>query len=123
MSKLLIRKRLLVSAMVVLFFSGCGLLSRRVQVGEEFTLRPKEKVVVAGTDIGIQLNVVGHQWYVDNRADTPYAELTVTGGGAPSRSLTLSESANVGDYAIKLVAANPFNDRGGPDCKLVVTRH
>jgi len=98
MRRSLFRRWLLVLAVVILFCTGCGLLSRKVQVGEEFTIRPKEKVSVAGTGIGIRLDVVGHQWYIDKRSDAPYVELTITGGGASSRSLALSESANVGDY-------------------------
>lgn len=109
-------------AVIVVFANSCGLLSRRVKVGEEFTLRPGEKVVIAGTGLSIQLKGVGHQWYVDRRAESPYAELIVTGGGASARPLTLSESMPVGDYTLKMVAANPFRDNGGPDCKLIVTR-
>ena len=115
-------RRLSTSLVILLLVTGCGLWSRRVKVGEEFTLRPGEKVVIAGTDLAIQLKGVGHQWYVDRRADSPYAELIVSGGGASARPLTLSESTIVGDYSVKLVAGNPFRDNGGPDCKLIVMR-
>jgi hypothetical protein len=37
-------------------------------------------------------------------------------------NLTLSDIQTVGEYNIKLVAANPFLDNRGPDCKLMVTR-
>ena len=114
-------KWLAVSAVILLLVTSCSLWSRRVKVEEEFTLRPGEEIVIAGTDLAIQLKGVGHQWYVDRRADSPYAELIVTGGGASARPLTLSESTIVGDYSVKLVAANPFRDNGGPDCKLIVT--
>ena len=70
----------------------------------------------------IKLKGVGHQWYVDRRGESPYAELIVTGGGASARPVNLSESMTIGDYTLKLVAANPFRDNGGPDCKLIVTR-
>ena len=116
------RKRFAALAVTLIFATSCAWWSRRVKIAEEFTLRPTEKVVVSGTGLTIQLKGVGHQWYVDQRADSPYAELIVTGGSASARRITLSESITVGDYAIKLVAANPFRDNGGPDCKLIVTR-
>src|SRR5438477_5404401 len=98
-----------------LFISSCGLLSRRVKAGEEFTLKPGEKVSVKGADLTIKLKGVGHQWYVDRRADSPYVELILSDVGAGGQNLTLSETKTVGDYNIKLVAANPFRDNGGPD--------
>lgn len=114
-------KWLAVSVIALIFVSSC-LLSRRVKVGEEFTLKPGEKVSVRGADLAIRLKAVGHQWYVDRRADSPYVELELSDVGAFGRNVTLSESMTVGDYTVKLVAANPFRDNGGPDCKLVVTR-
>lgn len=111
------RRKVLVGKLLVvalLLLTSCALLSRRVKIGEEFTLRPGEKVVVSGTDLGIQLKSVGHQWYLDRRVDSPYAELMVTGGGASSRSVTVSQTLAVGDYTIKVIAANPFKDNGGP---------
>ena len=115
-------KWLAASAIALLFISNCGLLSRRVKVGEEFTLKPGEKVSVKGADLAIKLKAVGHQWYVDRRADSPYVELELSDVGAFGQKLTLSDTQTVGDYNIKLVGANPFTDNGGPDCKLVVTR-
>src|SRR6266550_1964029 len=109
-------------AITLLFLSGCSLLSRRVKVGEEFTLKPGEKVSVSGADLSIKLKSVGHQWYVDRRADSPYVELELSDVGAFGKKLTLSDTQTVGDYNIKLVGANPFTDNGGPDCKLIVTR-
>ncbi len=113
---------LAVSALIVTLLSGCGLTTRRVKVGEEFTLKPNEKVSVAGADLSIKLNSVGHQWYVDRRADAPYVELTLSDVGAFGKKLTLSDTQTVGEYNIKLVGADPFGDNGGPDCKLIVTR-
>jgi hypothetical protein len=95
-------------------------LSRRVKVGEEFTLKPGEKVSVSGADLTIKLKAVGHQWYVDRRADAPYVELILSDVGASGHYVTLSDTETVGKYNIKLVAANPFRDNGGPDCKLIV---
>jgi hypothetical protein len=110
------------SAFIVILVSGCSLMTRRVPAGEEITLKVDESVSVAGTSLNIKLKGVGHQWYVDKRAESPYAELEISGGGSPNRKLTLGESAEAGEYNIKLVAANPFHDKGGPDCKLIVTR-
>lgn len=45
----------------LLLAMSCGLGSRRVKIGEQFTLRPSERVVVKGTDLEIQVNMVGHQ--------------------------------------------------------------
>jgi len=115
-------KQLAVSLIGLLFISGCGLLSRKVNVGEEFILKPGEKVSVKGADLAIKLKTVGRQWYVDRRADSPYVELEWSDVGASGRKLTLSDIQAVGNYNIKLVGANPFTDNGGPDCKLMVTR-
>ena len=114
-------KWLAVSAIALLLVSGC-LLSHRVKVGEEFSLKPGEKASVSGADLTIKLKSVGHQWYVDRRADSPYVELELSDVGAFGKKLTLSDIQTVGDYNIKLVGANPFTDNGGPDCKLIVTR-
>lgn len=115
------RKWLAASASILIFMSSCALLSRRVKVGEEFTLKPGEKVSIAGADLTIRLKAVGHQWYVDRRADSPYVELILSDVGASAHNLTLREIETVGNYNIKLVGANPFNSNGGPDCKLIVT--
>lgn len=109
-------------AITLLFMSNCGVLSRRVKVGEEFTLKPGEKVSVRGADLAIRLKAVGHQWYVDRRADSPYVELELSNVGAFGQNVTLSDTKTIGEYNIKLMAANPFRDNGGPDCKLIVTR-
>src|SRR5260221_3255400 len=114
-------KRIALSAITLLVLSGC-VLSRRVKIGEEVTVKPGEQVSVSGADLTIRLKVVGHQWYVDRRADSPYVELELSDVGASGHKLTLTDTETVGDYTIKLVAANPFRDNGGPDCKLMVTR-
>jgi len=122
MRKQFSRRKLLAAAAIILVLVGsCTLLSRRVKVGEEFTLKPGEKVSIAGADLTIRLKAVGHQWYVDRRADSPYVELILSDVGASGHNVTLSESETVGNYNIKLVAANPFSNNGGPDCKLIVT--
>jgi hypothetical protein len=115
------REHLATALIILVFVSSCTLLSRRVKLGEEFTLKPGEKVSVTGADLTIKLKAVGHQWYVDRRADSPYVELILSDVGASGHNLTLSETETAGKYNIKLVAANPFSNNGGPDCKLVVT--
>jgi hypothetical protein len=112
---------LAVSVITLILVSNCSLLSRRVKLGEEFTLKPGEKVSVAGADLSIRLKEVGHQWYVDRRAESPYVELELSDVGAAGQKLTLSDIKTVGEFNIRLVAANPFRDNGGPDCKLIVT--
>jgi hypothetical protein len=121
-AKLSAGKWLAVLALALLFLGNCGVMSRRVKAGEEFTLKPGERVSVKGADLSIKLKAVGHQWYVDRRADSPYVELTLSDVGAFGHDVTLSDTTTVGDYNIKLVAANPFGNNGGPDCKLIVTR-
>ena len=71
--------------------------------------------------MSIKLKEVGHQWYVDRRADSPYVELELSDVGAFGQNVTLSDTKTIGEYNIKLIAANPFRDNGGPDCKLIVT--
>jgi len=114
-------KWLVALAVILCLSTSCALWSRRVKVGEEFTLKPGEKVSVRGADLAIRLKGVGHQWYVDRRADSPYVELELSDVGAFARNVTLSDTTTIGQYNIKLTAANPFRDNGGPDCKLIVT--
>jgi hypothetical protein len=114
-------KRIALFAITLLVLGGC-VLSRRVKIGEEFTLKTGEKVSVSGADLTIRLKDVAHQWYVDRRADSTYVELELSDVGASVHRLTLSDTKTVGDYTIKLVTANPFRDNGGPDCQLMVTR-
>jgi hypothetical protein len=114
-------KWLAASVFMLILITACGLMTRRVKVGEEFSLKPDEKVSVSGADLSIKLKSVGHQWYVDKRAEAPFVELILSDVGAFGKKLTLSDTQTVGDYNIKLVAANPFRDNGGPDCKLMVT--
>ena len=122
MRRLPIRTTLLIS-LTLLHLTGCGLWSRKVKIGEQFTLHPKERVVVADTGLTIRLDAVGHQWYVDQRPHTTiYVEVTVTVGNAGPRALTISDNQTIGDYTITLKSANEFRSDGGPRCELVVTR-
>jgi hypothetical protein len=120
-----IRSWLLISSISLLLFTGCGLWSRRVNIGEQFALRRGERVVVAGTDLVIQLEGVGHQTAPNPQPkgfSAYYVELKITAGGAEPRSITVYHNVNVGDYTITVKSADPFRSDGGPPCELVVTR-
>ena len=119
-----IRNWLLIST-IILLYTGCGLWTRRVKTGEPFALRQGESVVVAGTDLEIKLEGVGHQWYSNPQpkdARSSYVKLTITTGGAPPRALEVSDRVSVGDYTIVVNSADPFRSDDGPRCELVVTR-
>jgi hypothetical protein len=65
-------------------------------------------------------------YYRPNEGRLP-SRREVTGTGMTKiistfNNLTLSDIETVGEYNIKLVAANPFLDNRGHDCKLMVTR-
>lgn len=95
-----------------------------MKVGEEFTLKPKEKVVVAGAGMEIKLEGVGHQTFPNPQPRplrSSYVTLSVTSGGPP-RSIEVSDSIDVGDYTITVKSANPFRSDDGPRCSLLVTR-
>ena len=107
--------------LMVVFVAGCGLLPRKVKVGEEFTLHAGEKVSVSGADLSIEVKSIGRQWYVDRRAESGYAELIVKGRGASSpRKIGVGETVDEGDYVIKVDSVNPFGAK--PDCTLIVKR-
>jgi hypothetical protein len=118
------KKSLLATAIITVFLTGCGLLSRSVKTGEEFVMKPNEKVSVSGTGLEIKLEAVGHQTS-SNAPGRPisafFVRLTVTSGGSP-RSVEVEDSVDVGDHTITLKSANPFKSDGGPKCSLVVTR-
>jgi hypothetical protein len=119
-----IRSWLLISSISLLLFTGCGLWSRRVKIDEQFTLRPGERVVVAGTDLAIKSDGVGHQTFPNPQPRplrSSYVVLTITAGGAPPRSITVDDNVSVGDYTITVKAADPFRS-DGPRGDLVVTR-
>ena len=104
---------------------GCGWWSRRVKLGEQFAMRPKDKVVVAGTDLTIRLDEVGHQTFSGPGpppGGASYVGLLVSDENA-SRSIRISvgETAQAGDYVIKVNSANPFRSGDGPRCELTVT--
>lgn len=116
-------KRLLTALAIVGLLTACGLFSRRVKLGEEFTMKPKEKVVVAGAGLEIELDGVGHQTLLNPQLPpfrSSYVTLRVTPG--PPRPMEVTNSVDVGDYTITVESADPFRNDGGPCCKFVVTR-
>lgn len=108
-------------ALGVVFITACGLLPRKVKVGEEFTLHAGEKVSVSGADLTIEVKSIGRQWYVDRRAESGYAELTIKGRGASApRKVGVGEAVDEGDYLIKVNSINPFGQK--PECTAIVNR-
>lgn len=125
MKRLPSRSWFLIVSVFLLLFTDCGLWSRRVNIGNQFALRPGEKVIVAGTDLIIQLEEVGHQTAAEPQPKnfrSSYVKLTITAGGAQPRSITFDDNINVGDYTITVKSADPFRSDGGPRCELVAIR-
>src|SRR2546423_6032330 len=113
------RRISIATALIVIFVTACGFLPRKVKVGEEFTLHSGEKVSVSGADLTIEVQSIGHQWYVDRRAESSYAELMIKGRGVSGpRKVGLGETVDEGDYIIKVNSINPFGQK--PECRLVV---
>ena len=116
-------KRLLVIFLAIGFIN-CGWSSRRVKLGEQFSMRPKEKVSVAGAQLTIRLDEVGHQTFsgpTSGRAG--YVELFVTSRSV-SKSIRLSVGAagDIDGYVITVNSALPFSSQGGPSCELMVAK-
>jgi hypothetical protein len=117
-------KSLLAVSIVIVLLAGCGLFSRTVKPGEEFVMKPNDKVIVSGTGLEIKVETIGHQT-ASNAQSQPvsafFVRMTVASGGQ-SRSMEVDDSVDVGDYTIKVKSANPFATGGGPNCSLLVTR-
>jgi hypothetical protein len=107
---------------VVLLLTSCALFSRRVNLGEEFTMKPGEKVGVAGSGLAIKLEGVGHQTSANPKAQIRASYVTLKVSPGPTEPVRVEDSVDVGDYSITVKSANPFNSDGGPSCALVVTR-
>lgn len=118
-------QRALVPAIAIIMIA-CSWTDRRVNLGERFSMRPKEEVAVADTGITIRLNEVGHQTFsgpTPARRAAAYAVLLVASpDGSRTIRLDVGEDEAVGDFLIKLNSANPFNSDGGPRCELTVTK-
>jgi hypothetical protein len=104
----------------------CSWRSRRVKLGERFTMRPKDKITVAGPGLTVRLDGVGHQTFSGpgpSPGAAAYVELLVTSeSGSRSARISVGESTEVGDYVIKVNSAYPFSSQDGPRCELTVSR-
>lgn len=111
---------------IAIIVISCTWETRRVNVAERFSIRPKEEVAVADTGITIRLNEVGHQTFsgpTPSRRSAAYVVLAVSSSDGPRNiRLDVGEGEQVGDYLIKLNSANPFNSDNGPRCELTVTK-
>ena len=109
---------------IALTLVGCSWFTRRVNLGEPFTMRPKDKVTVVGTDLTIQLEEVGHQTFsVPAPGPAAYVVLQIRSGNhARVVRVGVGESAEEGVFIVKVNAANPFHSEDGPRCELTVTR-
>src|SRR5262252_10209899 len=115
---------LIFTIIIALSLVGCSLFTRRVKLGEQFIMHPKDKVTVAGTDLTIQLDEVGHQTFAaPSKGPAAYVALQINSGNnlRPARA-GVGESAEAGAFTIKVNAANPFHSEDGPRCELTVTR-
>lgn len=103
---------------------GCRWSSRSVKMGEPFSLQPKETVSVADTGRTIRLEEVGHQTFsAPGAGPAAYCVLQISSpSGSRSSRIGVGESAEQGDYVIKVTSANPFLSDNGPRCELFVNR-
>jgi len=103
---------------------GCNWSARRVKLGEPFTMRPKDKVAVAGTGMTIRLDEVGHQTFSGPSAGpAAYVVLQLTSEtGSQSIRIGVGESTQEGAYVITVNSAYPFRSQDGPRCELTVTK-
>lgn len=116
-------KRLLVVLLAICFIN-CGWSSRRVKLGEEFTMRPKDTVSVASTQLTIRLDEVGHQTYSGPKSGPAgYVELFVTSHSvSQSIRMSVGDAADFDGYVITANSALPFSSQDGPKCELTVTK-
>ncbi len=95
-----------------------------MKLGEEFVMKPDDKVIVSGTGLEIRVETIGHQT-ASNAQSRPvsafFVRMTITSSGA-ARSMQVDDSVDVGDYTLTVKSANPFASDGGPKCSLLVTR-
>ncbi|HEY8203960.1 MAG TPA: hypothetical protein VIF81_04460 [Pyrinomonadaceae bacterium] len=113
----------LIVALAIVFI-GCSWSSRRVGLDEQFTLRPKEKATVAGTDLTIRLDEVGHQTFSGpSSGPAAYVVLQISSkSGSRSSRIGVSETTEQDGYIIKINSAYPFRSQDGPRCELTVAK-
>jgi hypothetical protein len=117
-------KSALIAALAIAFIS-CSWWSRRVKLGEQFAMRPQDKVAVAGTGLTIRLDEVGHQTFSGPSpppSGASYVVLLVTSeDGSKSIRISVGDTAEIPHYVIKVSSAHPFRSDDGPRCELIVT--
>jgi len=120
-------------ACVFSLFVGCGATrtdlplgrelvaqGRTVAIGETFKLEKEESVSIKETNLSIQLKSVRRTWHVNGKSETADADIIITLDGKEQRQwMDIGEKVTVGDYVVKLSAADPF---GKTNCQLVVER-
>ena len=111
---------------LAIVFISCSWGTRQAKLGEQFAMRPKDKVTVAGTGLTIRLDTVGHQTF-SGPGPAPgaaaYVELLVSSeSGSKSIRISVGDITEVRDYVIKVNSAYPFRSQDGPRCELTVTR-
>jgi len=104
---------------------SCSWWFRRVKLGEQFTMRPKDTVAVANTGLTIRLDEVGHQTFSGpgpSPSGASYVVLLVTDqNGSRSIRISVGDSTEAGDYVIKVNSAHPSRSDDGPLSELTVT--
>ena len=101
--------------------SGLKADGKQPALGEEFKILPHEKVSIRETGLAIQLDKVVRSWYVNGQGERVSVEFTTSLDGKEEKQyLDFAKNAvTVGEFEIKLLAADPF---GKNECKFKVTR-
>ncbi|MDT4967276.1 MAG: hypothetical protein QOJ64_2013 [Acidobacteriota bacterium] len=93
---------------------------REVALDEEFKLEKDETVAVKATKLTVQLEGVRRTWYVDGKSETVDADILLTLDGIEQRQwISFKNGIRIGDFVVKLTAANPF---GKSTATLIVHR-
>src|SRR5881628_567524 len=111
---------------LAIVFISCSWGTRQAKLGEQFTMRPKDRVTVAGTGLTIRLDEVGHQTFSGpgpSPGGASYVVLLVAyENGSRSIRISVGENAEAGVYVITVNSAYPFRSQEGPRCELTVTK-
>ena len=80
---------------LAIVFISCSWGTRQAKLGEQFAMRPKDRVTVAGTGLTIRLDGVGHQTF-SGPGPAPgaaaYVELLVSSESGSRSMITSSKS-------------------------------